>query len=113
MLLVLVTDWATVVDLPCPCGGSGEIPVTGDGQDSKAPTAVMQYRPDPGFSIGDGKGEQGPPMPLAGIGGNDGSAGGPPSSDGRTIRATWEKSPDGASWEHDFDLVYTKARSPR
>lgn len=28
--------------------------------------------------------------------------------DGRSIKAMWEKSPDGSSWEHDFDLIYTK-----
>jgi hypothetical protein len=30
--------------------------------------------------------------------------------DGSSIRASWEKSPDGSSWEHDFDLIYTKTR---
>ncbi|MGP4022990.1 hypothetical protein [Actinomadura sp. 3N407] len=30
------------------------------------------------------------------------------SDDGRTIRAAWEKSLDNATWEHDFDLIYTK-----
>jgi hypothetical protein len=28
--------------------------------------------------------------------------------DGRTIRATWEICHDGSTWEHDFDLVYTR-----
>ena len=28
--------------------------------------------------------------------------------DGKTITARWEKSSDGARWEHDFDLTYTK-----
>ena len=32
------------------------------------------------------------------------------SPDGDSIRASWEKSPDGSSWKHDFDLIYTKAR---
>ncbi len=32
------------------------------------------------------------------------------SGDGRTIRGRWEKSGDGAQWEHDFDLTYTKVR---
>ena len=32
------------------------------------------------------------------------------SDDGRQIRANWEKSPDGSSWEHDFDLIYTKIK---
>jgi hypothetical protein len=32
------------------------------------------------------------------------------AEDGTTIRGTWETSPDGTSWEHDFDLVYTRAR---
>ena len=32
------------------------------------------------------------------------------SSDGGSIRGSWEKSPDGSSWEHDFDLIYTKTR---
>jgi hypothetical protein len=30
------------------------------------------------------------------------------SEDGRTISGRWESSPDGTSWKHDFDLVYTK-----
>lgn len=30
------------------------------------------------------------------------------SADGQTITARWEKSPDGTSWQHDFDLTYTK-----
>lgn len=30
------------------------------------------------------------------------------SLDGKTITAQWEKSSDGAIWEHDFDLTYTK-----
>lgn len=30
------------------------------------------------------------------------------SADGRTITARWEKSTDGVTWEHDFDLMYTK-----
>jgi hypothetical protein len=30
------------------------------------------------------------------------------AEDGRSIKATWEKSPDGSSWEHDIDLIYTK-----
>jgi hypothetical protein len=30
------------------------------------------------------------------------------SEDGRSIRAAWEKSPDGTIWEHDFDLIYTR-----
>lgn len=32
------------------------------------------------------------------------------SDDGDSIRATWEKSPDGSSWEHDFDLIYTRLK---
>jgi hypothetical protein len=32
------------------------------------------------------------------------------SEDGKTITARWEKSRDGSSWEHDFDLTYTKVR---
>lgn len=31
------------------------------------------------------------------------------SKDGKTIAARWEKSSDGAQWEHDFDVTYTKA----
>ena len=31
------------------------------------------------------------------------------STDGRTIEAHWEKSTTGDTWEHDFDLTYTKA----
>jgi hypothetical protein len=30
------------------------------------------------------------------------------SNDGKTITARWEKSPDGTTWQHDFDLTYTK-----
>jgi hypothetical protein len=30
------------------------------------------------------------------------------ADDGASILATWEKSFDGMSWEHDFDLVYTR-----
>lgn len=30
------------------------------------------------------------------------------SDDGDTIQATWEKSPDGVTWEKDFDLTYTR-----
>lgn len=32
------------------------------------------------------------------------------SEDGRTIAGAWEKADDGSTWEHDFDLTYTKAR---
>jgi hypothetical protein len=30
------------------------------------------------------------------------------SEDGNTITASWEKSTDGANWEHDFDLMYRR-----
>jgi hypothetical protein len=30
------------------------------------------------------------------------------TNDGRTIEGAWETSTDGSTWEHDFDLVYTK-----
>jgi len=30
------------------------------------------------------------------------------SDDGRTIRGSWESSSDGSSWEHDFQLIYTR-----
>jgi hypothetical protein len=30
------------------------------------------------------------------------------SDDGRTIQARWELAHDGSTWEHDFDLVYTR-----
>jgi hypothetical protein len=30
------------------------------------------------------------------------------SQDGGTIRAAWQKSPDGSIWQHDFDLIYTR-----
>lgn len=30
------------------------------------------------------------------------------SEDGRTIRGSWELSHDGATWEHDFDLIYSR-----
>ena len=29
--------------------------------------------------------------------------------DGRTLRGAWETSPDGAAWEHDFELIYHRA----
>lgn len=32
------------------------------------------------------------------------------SEDGKTITARWEKSSDGSTWEHDFNLTYTKAK---
>ena len=31
------------------------------------------------------------------------------SEDGRTIKRSWESSSDGSNWEHDFELIYTKA----
>jgi hypothetical protein len=30
------------------------------------------------------------------------------SDDGTTITGSWEKSSDGSTWEHDFDLIYTR-----
>lgn len=30
------------------------------------------------------------------------------SDDGNTITARWEKSSNGSTWEHDFDVTYTK-----
>jgi hypothetical protein len=30
------------------------------------------------------------------------------AADGRTIQGAWEKSRDGAAWQHDFRLTYTK-----
>lgn len=30
------------------------------------------------------------------------------AEDGSTVHGAWEKSLDGAVWEHDFDLVYTR-----
>jgi hypothetical protein len=30
------------------------------------------------------------------------------SADGTTIEGTWEMSPDGSEWKHDFRLTYTK-----
>lgn len=32
------------------------------------------------------------------------------SPDRKMISASWEKSPDGTTWEHDFDVTYTKVR---
>ncbi len=32
------------------------------------------------------------------------------SDDGNTITAHWEKSSNGSTWEHDFDLTYTKVK---
>lgn len=31
------------------------------------------------------------------------------SADRNTIKARWEKSSDGSTWEHDFDVTYIKA----
>src|SRR6266542_4262181 len=31
------------------------------------------------------------------------------SDEGKTIAGRWESRSDGSSWEHDFDLTYTKA----
>jgi hypothetical protein len=30
------------------------------------------------------------------------------SEDGKTITAHWENSSDSSTWEHDFNLTYTK-----
>jgi hypothetical protein len=30
------------------------------------------------------------------------------SEDGNTIEGRWEASTDGSTWEHDFDLMYTR-----
>ena len=30
------------------------------------------------------------------------------SDDRRQIHGSWESSSDGSSWEHDFELIYTK-----
>ena len=32
------------------------------------------------------------------------------SDDGNSITARWEKSSNGSTWEHDFDVTYTKVR---
>ncbi len=32
------------------------------------------------------------------------------SKDGNTITAEWEKSNDGRTWEHDFDVTYTRMK---
>jgi hypothetical protein len=32
------------------------------------------------------------------------------SQNGQTITAHWEKSSDGARWEHDFDVTYSRVR---
>lgn len=32
------------------------------------------------------------------------------SHDGKTITARWEKSSDGTTWEHDFNVTYTKIK---
>jgi|SRR5919198_360663 hypothetical protein len=32
------------------------------------------------------------------------------SEDGATITGAWEIAPDGATWEHDFDMVYARVR---
>ena len=31
------------------------------------------------------------------------------SEDGKVITAEWQNSSDGSTWEHDFDVTYTKA----
>jgi hypothetical protein len=33
------------------------------------------------------------------------------SKDGNTITASWEKSFDGKTWEHDFDIAYKRRRT--
>ena len=33
------------------------------------------------------------------------------SEDRNTLTGAWEKQPEGAAWEHDFDLVYRRATS--
>lgn len=33
------------------------------------------------------------------------------SEDKQTIKASWEKSTDGVTWEHDFDIAYTKIKN--
>jgi len=33
------------------------------------------------------------------------------SDDGNSIVAYWEKSSDGSTWEHDFDVTYTRVSS--
>lgn len=35
------------------------------------------------------------------------------SPDRKTIRSHWEKSFDGATWEHDFDITYTRREDSR
>jgi hypothetical protein len=35
------------------------------------------------------------------------------SDDGGTISGAWEKCVDGATWERDFALTYSKLSSPR
>ena len=32
------------------------------------------------------------------------------SKDGNTIAARWEKSSDGTTWEHDFNITYTRIK---
>jgi hypothetical protein len=32
------------------------------------------------------------------------------SDDGDTIAGAWERADDGSDWEHDFDLVHTRAQ---
>ena len=32
------------------------------------------------------------------------------SRDGRTIKASWQRSVDGARWQHDSDVIYTKTK---
>ena len=32
------------------------------------------------------------------------------SKDGKTISAAWEKSTDGLTWEHDFDVTYVRVK---
>jgi hypothetical protein len=35
------------------------------------------------------------------------------SDDGRTIWAKWERSDDGTTWEHDFDMTYRRVQEAR
>jgi hypothetical protein len=34
------------------------------------------------------------------------------SDDDTSITATWDKSPDGSQWNHDFDIIYTRVSPP-
>ena len=81
------------------------------GRDDSAKTYTMLYLDDRGvsrvyqMSLGNGEWKQWREAP-----GFSQRFTGRFSADGNTSTAYWEKSKDGVSWEHDFDLTYTRVK---